>query len=239
MGSQTVGELVDKFYPYFCEDIINGKELDKDTLGQYLEYLKTIAGNSGIAASRGVDESCFSMWDLATEAKLAFEEAEGYNDCMFPMAIADYVQGEYTAFEKSFIPSMQMGICTKSSYIDTAKDFMRYALSEEIQDTDYYSGFPVNLASLEKQSHADRSEAEAETGLLIDGKFEVFQILDYPPETADRLLALCKTLNKPIKRDSLIREVLIEALEGYLNDTQSKEDTIAKIEGGLKMYLAE
>ena len=39
--------------------------------------------------------------------------------------------------------------------------------------------------------------------------------------------------------DAKIREVLIEALGGYLEGSQSREDTVQKIEDGLKMYLAE
>ena len=239
LGNQTVSELVDKFYPYFCSEIAQNKQLNREALGQTLEYLKAIADNSGMVSARGKDERDFNMWDLPDQAKLAFEEADGFKGCMFPIAIVDYIKGEFTAFENSFIPSVQVGICAKSQYTETAKDFLRFALSEEIQDTDYYSGFAVNLASLEKQSTQDRSEAEAETAIMVDGGYEVFQIKSYSQETAEKLLALCKTLYHPIKEDSKIREVLIEALEGYLNGNQTKEETIQQIEGGLKMYLAE
>jgi len=239
LGNQTTAELVDKFYPYFCGEIISGSQLDREALGKYLEYLKAIADNSGMISARGKDEKSYNMWDLADQAKLAFEEADGFKGCLFPMAIRDYIKGEFTAFEGCFIPSVQAGICTKSRYLDTAKDFLRYALSEEIQDTDYYSGFPVNYVSLEKQSLADRSEAEAETAIMVDGASVEFKILDYPQETAEELLTLCRTLDKPVMEDRKVREVLIEALEGYLTGSQSKEETIEKVEGGLKMYLAE
>lgn len=239
LGDQTVSELVDKFYPYFCSEIIGDKKINQEALGEKLDYLKAIADNCGIAEARGKEEKCFNMWDLPDKAKLAFDEAEGFNGCMFPIAIVDYIKGEFTAFEGSFIPSGQTGICAKSPYVETAKDFLRFALSEEIQDTDYYSGFAVNLASLEKQAKQDRSEAEAETAIEVDGGYEVFQIKCYSQETADKIMALCKTLSKPVMEDGKIREVLIEALEGYLNGRQSKEETIQMIEGGLKMYLAE
>lgn len=239
MGSMTVSELVDKFYPHFCEEIVSGKQLNKEALDRNLEYVKAIAENSGIINAREKDEKGFNMWDLPDQAKLAFEEADGFKGCLFPMSIVNYIKGDFTAFDNSFIPSVQMGICAKSRYKDTAKDFLRFALSETIQDTDYYSGFPVRLSSLEKQSRADRSEAEAETAIMVDGGYEVFQIKDYSEDIAERLVTLCKGLDKPVKEDSKIREVLIEALEGYLTGDQSKEETIQKIESGLKMYLAE
>ena len=170
---------------------------------------------------------------------MAFSEADGFKNCMFPIAMAEHIKGSFTAYENSFVPTLQTGICAKSPYQDTAMDFLRLALSGSIQDTDYYRGFPVNRASLEKQVHEDRSEAEAETSIETDDGEAVFIIRDYSEETADRLLALCQALDKPVKEDEKIREVLIEALDGYLKGSQSQEDTVQKIEDGLKMYLAE
>lgn len=239
MGPMTVGELVERFYPYFCREMVKEKQLDKETLGTYLEYLKKIAENCGIQASRDENERAFNMWELASQAKLAFYEADGFNGSMAPIAMAEYVKGEFTAFENSFIPSMQMGICSKSQYKDTAKDFLKFALSEAVQGTDYYSGFPINTASLEALAGRDRSDAEAETAIEADGSFVEFTIKDFSPETAQRLVEICKGLNKPTGEDAKIQEVLTEALESYLNGAQSKEDTVQKVEDGLKMYLAE
>mgnify|MGYP007106156209 FL=1 len=52
-------------------------------------------------------------------------------------------------------------------------------------------------------------------------------------------MELCKGLDRPYTEDAKIREVLIDTLPLYLQGTQSLEETIEKIEGGLKMYLAE
>ena len=58
-------------------------------------------------------------------------------------------------------------------------------------------------------------------------------------ETADRLAAMCETLDKPVKEDAKIRQVLAECLGEYLKGAQSEEETVQKIEEELKMYLAE
>ena len=58
-------------------------------------------------------------------------------------------------------------------------------------------------------------------------------------ETAQKLVELCKGLDRPYTEDAKIREVLIDTLPLYLQGMQSLEETIEKIEGGLKMYLAE
>nr|WP_300766098.1 extracellular solute-binding protein [uncultured Acetatifactor sp.] len=239
LGPQTVGELVDKFYPYFCGDIVKEKQLDREALGGRLECLKKIADSCGIVESRGKGERAYSMWDLASGAKLAFSEVTGFKNCMFPIAIVDYIQGSFAAYENSFLPLLQTGICAKSRYQDTAMDFLRLALSESVQDKDHYLGFPVNLASLEKQAHEDRSESEAFTSIEAEGGEVEFAIRQYSDETAEALLAICKTLDKSAAEDAKIREVLIEALGAYLEGSQTNEATVQRIEDGLKMYLAE
>ena len=239
MGPYTVGELVEKFYPYFCGEIVAGKALDEETLSRYLSQLKKIGDNCGIIDGREKGERAFNMWDLASEAKLSLEEAKGFNDCMFPLSMMDYIQGEFAVFENCFRPMVQTGICAKSSHKETAKDFLAFALSQAMQVSDPYGGFPVNSGALEELAGSDRSEAEAETEIEAEGGPVEFRILDFPKETADRLVEACRGLDRPIGEDEKIREVLTESLENYLKGGQSLEETVQRIEDGLKMYLAE
>ena len=97
----------------------------------------------------------------------------------------------------------------------------------------------MNLSSLEKQSHEDRTQSQAYTSIEAEGSEVEFAIECYSDETADKLVAICKGLDKPAVEDAKIREVLIEALGAYLNGSQTTEATVQKIEDGLKMYLAE
>lgn len=243
MGAQTVEELVDMFYPYFCDDIVDGKALDKETLRGKLETLKTIGDNCGIVAKHDEGSSgSYGIWDLASKVKLALASGEGrgFMMIMFDVAITDYIKGEFTAFENSFEPAIEMGICTKSQHQDAAKDFLRFALSEAVQGTDYYEGFPVNSASLEALAAMDRSEYSAATSIVgDDGSAQMFEIKPYGQETTKKLMDICKALDKPYKTDAKIREVLIDALGGYLNGGSSLDETIDRIEADLKMYLAE
>lgn len=240
LGEQTVTDLVDMFYPYFCDKIVRDKQLDKETLGKYLVYLKSVADNCGIVARHSETEALRGMWNLAAKAKLAFENAGGFSSCMTSMSMVDYIKGDFTAFENSFTPSVQTGICAKSQYLDTARDFLQFALSRQVQDYEYNRGFPVNSHSLKEQSQRDRSNSVIFTIIKDDNGGDLeFEGKPYSEETAERLVALCKTLDTPTKEDSKIRETLLECLEEYLKGTRSLEGTIGKIEDGLKMYLAE
>lgn len=240
LGPLTVSELVDLFYPYFCGEIIKGSELDRDALEKKLESLKTIADNSGIIAVRGDsdDERQYNYRDLASRAKLALKDCSGFYDCMFPMAIVDYIKGDFAAYENCFLPMLQTGINVRSKYRDTALDFLKFALSQPVQETS--SGFPVNLPSLEKLAEADRSEVAAVTTIqTAGGGEEMFDIMPYSDEVAKRLVTFCRKLERPAREDAKIREELISALPGYLDGSRSLEQTLDSLEGGLRMYLAE
>lgn len=242
MGCKTVEDMVDLFYPYFCDDIVKEKTLDKDVLREKLEAMKIIADNCGIVEKYDdKNNRRHNIWDLASEIKLAIEKgAAGFNDCMFDVAITDYIKGEFAAFENQFIPSLETAVCTKSQKQETAKDFIRFALSEQIQDQDYYSGFPVNARSLEKLTLRDRSDMAAVTTIEGDDGSEVmFEIKAFPESTAQRLAEICKTVSRPVKEDAKIREVLIDSLGSYLRGQGSLEDAVSEIEKGLNMYLAE
>lgn len=240
MGSRTTGELVDEFYPYFCEAMVENKELNREVLSEYLSALKQIANNCGMIEKRSENDRAYDKWDLAYRAKLAITESNGFNGSMFPMAMADYIKGDFAGFENAFIPYIEMGISAESQYQDIAADFLTFCLSEEVQGTDYYSGYPINAGCLEMLAAVDRSDIEACTSIEIgDGVSDMFYINDYSQETAQRLLAVCKQLDHPVKEDAKIREVLVDTLPLYLQGTQSLEDTLDKIEGGLRMYLAE
>lgn len=240
MGPHTPYELADKFLPYFLGNIVNGKTLDKEALKENLEYLKAIGDNCGIITSRGEDERPWSVWDLSSKAKLAFNQVDGFNQAMTPISVANFVKGSYVPFANAFYPSLQVGIYTKTEKTDLAKEFIAFMMSEEIQSHDYYEGFPVNEASLITLAAKDRSDAEAYTMIDVgEGLAEEFHIKSYSQEDAEKLMDTCRQVTNIALKDDVVLEQLSAALAGYLDGSQTLEATVDKIDGGLRMYLAE
>ena len=238
MGDRTCGELVEEFYPLIVDDILQNRQVNRDTLHPWLEDLKKIADNCGILPSRKEGRAA-NIWDLGSDVNLVLQETDGFNEAMMPYAVADLLNANVVSMENAFYPKMVLGINSRSEHVETAKDFLRFALSEELQSVDTYEGFPVNAKALETQAAADRSKAEAYTTYDIDGSTAEFAIKAYSEETANHLMELCRAATLCLKEDTQIETSLTESLQAYLNGQASVEEAMDAVEGSLKMYLAE
>lgn len=238
MGDRTCGELVEEFYPLIVDDILQNRQVNRDTLHPWLEDLKKIADNCGILPSRKEGRAA-NIWDLGSDVRLVLQETDGFNEAMMPYAVAELLNANVVSMENAFYPKMVLGINSRSEHVETAKDFLRFALSEELQSVDTYEGFPVNAKALETQAAADRSKAEAYTTYDIDGSTAEFAIKAYSEETANHLMELCRAATLCLKEDTQIETSLTESLQAYLNGQASVEETMDAVEGRLKMYLAE
>lgn len=238
LGDRTCGELVEEFYPLIADDILQNRQVDRETLRPWLEDLKTIGDNCGILPSRKEGRAA-NIWDLGSNVKLVFQETDGFNQAMTPYAVAELLNAKVVSMENAFYPKMVIGINSRSEHVETAKDFLRFALSEEVQSVDTYEGFPVNAQALETQAAADRSMAEAYTTYDIDGSSAEFAIKSYSAETANQLMELCRTADLCLKEDTQIEISLTESLQAYLQGQATVEEAMDAVEGSLKMYLAE
>ena len=238
MGDRTCGELVEEFYPLIVDDILQNRQVNRDTLHPWLEDLKKIADNCGILPSRKEGRAA-NIWDLGSDVRLVLQETDGFNEAMMPYAVAELLNANVVSMENAFYPKMVIGINSRSEHVETAKEFLRFALSEELQSVDTYEGFPVNAKALETQAAADRSMAEAYTTYDIDGSTAEFAIKAYSEETANHLMELCRAATLCLKEDTQIETSLTESLQAYLNGQASVEEAMDTVEGSLKMYLAE
>lgn len=238
LGDRTCGELVEEFYPLIVDDILQNRQVNRDSLRPWLEDLKKIADNCGILPSRKEGRAA-NIWDLGSDVKLVLQETDGFNQAMTPYAVAELLNANVVSVENAFYPKMVIGINSRSEHVEIAKDFLRFALSEELQSVDTYEGFPVNAKALETQAAADRSMAEAYTTYDIDGSTAEFAIKSYSEETANHLMELCRAATLCLKEDTQIETSLTESLQAYLNGQASVEEAMDAVEGSLKMYLAE
>lgn len=240
LGTRTVQDLVAEFSPYFMEEVVHDKALDKEALAQYLTWLKAIGDNCGMVEDYGESWRAPGIWEIASNVHAAMYEADGFKQCMLPISAARLVNGSVTCFENTYIPKFEAGIYSQTKEPELAKEFLQFALSLQVQNTDFYDGFPINAQALEKQAVTDRSHAEAYTGIaLADGSSMGFDIKDFDKDQSAQLVAMCRALNRRAVYDGEVNTKLTEAFAGYLTGNKTIEETIEQAEAGLRMYLAE
>ena len=156
------------------------------------------------------------------------------------LAIINLVKGDYTSFENAYIPTVEIGVNANTKQADLAKEFAAFVMSREVQDGDFYDGFPVNKESLHMQVSLDRSDYAAYTTIEgADGQEIGLDIEPIKAADADKLEALCDSLSKKTVKDAKVLEELKKSVPDYLLGRQSLDDTISKIQDGVKIYLAE
>ncbi len=240
LGTFTGEDLVENFAPYFMPDIITDKQLDTEKLRTVLQELQTIAAHSDLIEKYKKGERASNEWDLPSTMQAVLCQISGFNDAMFDLAIINLVKGDYTSFENAYIPTVEIGVNANTKQADLAKEFAAFVMSREVQDGDFYDGFPVNKESLHMQVSLDRSDYAAYTTIEgADGQEIGLDIEPIKAPDADKLEAVCESLSKKTMQDAKVLEELKKAVPDYLLGRQSLDDTISKIQDGVKIYLAE
>lgn len=240
LGTFTGEDLVETFAPYFMPDIITDKQLDTEKLRTVLQELQTIAAHSDLIEKYKKGDRASNEWDLPSTMQAVLCQISGFNDAMFDLAIINLVKGDYTSFENAYIPTVEIGVNANTKQADLAKEFAAFVMSREVQDGDFYDGFPVNKESLHMQVSLDRSDYAAYTTIEgADGQEIGLDIEPIKAPDADQLEAICESLSQKTMQDTKVLEELKKAVPDYLLGRQSLDDTISKIQDGVKIYLAE
>ena len=240
LGTFTGEDLVETFAPYFMQDIITDKQLDTEKLRTTLQELQTIAAHSDLIEKHKKGERASNEWDLPSTMQAVLCQISGFNDAMFDLAIINLVKGDYTSFENAYIPTVEIGVNANTKQAELAKEFAAFVMSREVQDGDFYDGFPINKESLHMQVGLDRSDYAAYTTIDgADGQEIGLDIESIKAADADRLETICESLSKKTMQDAKVLEELKKAVPDYLLGRQSLDDTISKIQDGVKIYLAE
>ena len=240
LGTFTGEDLVETLAPYFMPDIIKDKQLDTEKLRTVLQELQTIAAHSDLIEKYKKGERASNEWNLPSTMQAVLCQISGFNDAMFDLAIINLVKGDYTSFEKAYIPTVEIGVNANTKQADLAKEFAAFVMSREVQDGDFYDGFPVNKESLHMQVGLDRSDYAAYTTIEgADGQEIGLDIESIKAADADQLETICESLSRKTMQDAKILEEMKKAVPDYLLGRQSLDDTISKIQDGVKIYLAE
>lgn len=142
--------------------------------------------------------------------------------------------------EAPFLPSVMVGISSRTGQQAEAEEFVRMMFQTETQEH-VYEGFPVNRAAYE--AHFDVSEENSDNGSMTlsmaDGT-EQELVLYWPnQEERERFTGYVESLKTPVLADEHLCELVYETGKKVLEGGLSAEDGAAEIVKKASIYLAE
>ena len=156
-------------------------------------------------------------------------------------------QLQYTLFEnakkKSFVPSISLGISSKSDNLDIAEKFIETALSSKVQaieSNDAAGGIPINKKAFNTlMEKAKNAEAGTIGTSDKDGNEVSMQTVNPTDADATKLKKIVESLDTPAITDATICEQVVEQGEKYLKGSQSEDEAVKNVMQKINLYLSE
>lgn len=143
----------------------------------------------------------------------------------------------------TILPYGMVGIINNTNEPEAAKNFVKEALSAE-NISSSGGGFPTNRMAYDAQCEMAKSQYTTEDsagvvvstdeGATVEVKFE-----NMTEEEVTYMTKILESLTKPMNTDEVVKQIVLEEAERYLNETQSLNDTVSSIMQKYKLYSAE
>lgn len=150
--------------------------------------------------------------------------------------------------ENCFYPRSIVGISAKASEKEASEKFVQFLFEEESQRASNDEGLAVNNKVYEDMAYWKMRKSSGDTIGSIgasydteDGNIRQIEMDEIIPEdeAIQNIIDLGKTLTVPAKSNQIIRNVVAESGEKYLNGEMSLDDAVKSIMQEVNLYLSE
>ncbi|MCI8597409.1 MAG: carbohydrate ABC transporter substrate-binding protein [Lachnospiraceae bacterium] len=182
------------------------------------------------------------------DAKLGIGTAKGMNaDFNMISTLADLGDVAYASYPgqmpNSFVPDTCIGISANSIENQLAVNFYRFLFEADLQDLDLPGGYPMNIASFEKQKidiYADSEGGGISIGSGSEGgEHYSLDIKWVTEENYQRIRKIVDSATTASVSDSIIEQVVTEVGTKAMDGKVSIENAVAEIVKNVAIYLAE
>jgi ABC-type glycerol-3-phosphate transport system substrate-binding protein len=250
-STATYKGLLENYLALYSSDLYQDGKLDESKMKAFLENLKKIADNiKATKYAEGEDKSSNSTDDLYDYTRLFRNELIGFAYGKYSTAmdqVNDYLSlaimisatkenhSSFASMNQMFIPKGLIGLNSKSKETATAKKFIQFLFSNDVQKTNLYEGFPINTESLKVWTAEEREEESYGFG-NDDGTISATWPTKDQREAFEKILL---SVNKPINLNQVINNMIInESLPYFTGDIDAGQAANAAI-SKINTYLAE
>ncbi len=243
-GPLTYRQLTRNYLALYREEFLTDNQLSEDNFTSFLKNLKEIAENTGSVETLKDSDENQLFWDSSNTffgvkkgtIQTGMTNIMDITGSMMLFALLKDTSLDYGSLNMTYMPSGIAGLNKSGKHQEAAKAFLKFLYSKEVQDADLYEGFPVNKASLDKWSEEENKDISAAMG-----DKEGNQIAASWPDKTDRL-RLYKTLqslNKPLKIDEELDNMLTEQIIPYLKGDIDLSQAVSAVKTKVSTYLSE
>ena len=150
---------------------------------------------------------------------------------------------EYQIVSNHVFSPLLVGINSKAEHVDTAKEFIKFALSEEEQQI--FTGKIISISGLPVNQDVFQSMVKEPSEDEIQEQYKkTFDNLGIPfswpkQELFDKLKQEITNLSVPAMEDPIVIQTILESGMPYLSEKKKLDDTVDEIVQKLRLYFAE
>ena len=205
----------------------------------------------GAEGQRTSDWNVGKIGDTGKKDTVFTQEMKGIQGMMIPFHYLRKASAYPSDINGIYVPHDIAGINKASENKDLAEDFIKMLLSDDVQEVDVESGFPVNENAIKAWIQSiDENPDEEGSGLSIsaspsstDGVEDsepVSENITFPKQSEVQALAdMGKKLTVPVQKDDIIGEMILDGAKTYFDGSQSAEEAAKDIAKKAATYLAE
>ncbi|RDU22273.1 ABC transporter substrate-binding protein [Anaerosacchariphilus polymeriproducens] len=237
--------LLKGYMPLNIDTILKDGSLDEKALKNFLENLKTLNDNISKDNLCPVDEDDTDLYAVENSRRFAsmgnpytmlYTKVNSVEGMMSLNGLKQKQNMTYSSLNESFIPSAMVGMNNSSKEAETAKDFIKFLFSDEIQKLNMNDGFPVLESSL-KQWFQEESKMMSfgtwdDDDNLINGEMP-------NEEEKVKFLTLIKKCKKSVVKNEALYKLIIDSARSYLDGEKNIDQTVADISQKVTVYLTE
>lgn len=138
--------------------------------------------------------------------------------------------------KKTFLPFVSLGLAEGAKDNEMAKDFIRLALSADVQQR-MTNGFSVNKAAFAYECENGKEYSIGSSG--PNGENIGYEVERLDAAHREALMAMLEGLEAPVWNDRVVMEFVIGEGKSYLTGEKSLEDAVSAITQKVRLYVSE
>lgn len=250
-------EYIRDFLFQICQDELFGEDgkVDQEKLAELLELAGKIVENAKASLfeeNLREDESGYirdPFTNFGAEGILNHPEGaatasiHSVTDMMIPYTVMRQKSLTPETIRGFYQPVGVVGINQNTAQMETAREFVTYLLSQEIQSAQLDDGFPVLESALLDKKGEVNSDYASSFYMMNSWNFEGEQLeleAGFPTvEEVEGFIKLCGTLTRPAEQERIIWNLYQEEADQYLGGGIDAETAAENIARKVDTYLAE